>query len=354
MTNHAVGHYKVLTRLVLMAWTWNDKSCHYKILTRLVSSSLSMAQEPPVWTRLFLDSKSLRSTMARLTHLCPRGAGNLFSSEFAHSWRTCQAKVMSCEIHVCHVMPFSCLSCCDIFVFAMWCHIHVCHVMSYSSCLSCHVIYMLVMLWHIHVCYVMSYSCLSCHVIFMFVMSCHIHVCHVVTYSCLPCHVIFMFAMSCHIHVSHVMAFSCLSCCDIFMFAMSCHIHVCHVMSYSRQTQGPKKQSGYEDLCHVAFKASGVWHRRHKHGFHIHVQLRGLCLAPGFSQRPCSCCGIRISCHDRIESLKVKGQIEIWAWQQNSLILTCKPSDICHWVCTAVLGFRCTSRGGEPWQPFLT
>ena len=78
-----------------------------------------------------------------------------------------------------------------------------------DSCLSCHVIFiMFVMSCHLHACHVVTYSCLQFHVIFMFAMSCHIHVCHVMAFSCLSCCDIFMFAMSCHIHVCHVMSYS--------------------------------------------------------------------------------------------------------------------------------------------------
>ena len=164
---------------------------------RLESSILSMAQEPPVWTRVFLVSRSLISSMPRTTHLCPRGSGNLFSSEFAHSWTSVKPRP-------CHVI---------FIMFVMSCHI------------SCHVIFMHVMSWHIYVCYVIHVikNHVPCQCIFKL---CHVMSCHVMSYSsCLSCHDVFMYVISCHVmsYSSYVM--SCHDCLFHVTIFMSCDTH---------------------------------------------------------------------------------------------------------------------------------
>ena len=49
-----------------------------------VSPRASIAQDPPVWTRVF-ESESLSSSTGRIGHFDPKGSGSLPSSEAVHA-----------------------------------------------------------------------------------------------------------------------------------------------------------------------------------------------------------------------------------------------------------------------------
>ena len=50
-----------------------------------VSPRASIAQDPPVWTRVFFESESLSSSTGRIGHVDPKGSGSLPSSEAVHA-----------------------------------------------------------------------------------------------------------------------------------------------------------------------------------------------------------------------------------------------------------------------------
>ena len=50
-----------------------------------VSPRASIAQDPPVWTRVFFESESLSSSTGRIGHFDPKGSGSLPSSEAVHA-----------------------------------------------------------------------------------------------------------------------------------------------------------------------------------------------------------------------------------------------------------------------------